>query len=151
MVMIVFGKMQDAKCGFLEIRMGLCVFWVCVCFVTLFGGSWHPLSILSYPVSHSHNATPVLPSTPQANTHTLHPYLSLSTLHLLLLAARRWKVNKSCGWGGTLRALICLWSCPVWKRPCVCLCKVVPLHQYAGHAQISRSVKHPKKPLKIHV
>lgn len=94
---------------------------VCLCFVMFFLlGSWHTLFYLKATQCHTIIcASPVQPSTPQANmyphkthtqthTHTLDPYLSPSTLHLLLLAAPRWKVNKSCGRGGTLKALICL-------------------------------------------
>lgn len=97
-------------------------------------GSWHPLFILNYLKLSSFtqslcSSSPALhPSSKHihanTHTHTLDSYLPPSTLHLFLLAAPYWKVNKSCGCGRTLSALICLWSCSAWKRPSVCLSKV---------------------------
>lgn len=100
-----------------------CVVFGCVsllCDVFSFGIMTYTFLSEGYPVSHNHLCQPspaLHPSSkhvPTQNTHsnththTLDPYLSPSTLHLLLLAAPRWKVNKSCGRGGTLKALICL-------------------------------------------
>lgn len=81
-------------------------------------------------------------SPPLKQTHsckqTLHPYLSLNTLHHLLLAAPHWKENKSCVWSGTLSALICLWNWPtVPERGLVFTSLRGSTHSYADWASRS--------------
>lgn len=102
--------------------MFLCCLWVCVsalwCFFfwdhDIHFSIWRLPSVtqsLCQPSPALHPSSKHVPTQnthSNTHTHTLDPYLSPSTLHLLLLAAPRWKVNKSCGRGGTLKALICL-------------------------------------------
>lgn len=95
----------------------------CVSVFWLFGGGvttstfYLKLSSVTQPLCYSSSA--LHPSSKHTHANTLHTPTFLQAHSITSLAAPRWKVNKSCVCSGTLSALICLWSCSTWKRPCV--------------------------------